>query len=92
MRHASQQARNTVRFMYTAPLFLCYLTNMADPMVTVHTQGTAIAIVAAPGWTEQDWERGVPRDLEAQYVGSWDYRVIDNHEVWILDTSTLDRP
>lgn len=48
--------------------------------------------MAAPGWTEQDWDQGVPRDLQAQYVGSWDYRVIDDYEVWILDTNTLDRP
>lgn len=63
-----------------------------DALVTVHRDGPAIAIVAAPGWTEADWDKAVPRDLQEQYVGAWDYREIDGHEVWIINTRTLDRP
>lgn len=62
------------------------------PPVSVHQQGTAIAIVAAEGWTEADWDKGVPRDLQAQYEGSWDYRNIDGFEVWIVDTKKVNRP
>jgi hypothetical protein len=75
----------------------CYVAYMPqhttqDALVTVHRAGPAIAIVAAPGWTEADWDKAVPRDLQEQYVGAWDYREIDGHEVWIINTRTLDRP
>lgn len=67
-------------------------TPVEDALVTVYHEGPAIAIVAAPGWTEADWDKAVPRDLQEQYVGAWDYREIDGHEVWIINTRTLDRP
>lgn len=90
---------NTVMLVPNGLLSLGYVAFMAltqrtetEQLVTVHREGTAIAIVAAPGWTEQDWDRGVPKDLQEQYVEAWDYRVIDGYEVWIVDTKKVDRP
>lgn len=59
--------------------------------VTVHQQGSVIAIVADPGWSEADWDAAVPEGLDVSYLGGWNYRVIDGRECWSINTKELNR-
>lgn len=89
---------DTVQIIRSGVLYFGYVALMAithtttEALVTVHREGSAIAIIAAPGWTEQDWDAAVPDDLNHSYLGAWDYREIDGYECWIIDTKSLDRP
>lgn len=50
-----------------------------------------VAIVASGDWTEAQFDAAVPDHLRYSYPGSWDYRLVDGHDTWVIDTQTLDK-
>jgi hypothetical protein len=74
-----------------ALVYVAFMPDNTNTKVTVHRRGPVIAIVAEPGWTEDEWDTAVPTDLATSYLGQWNYRVVDGRECWSIDTKELNR-
>lgn len=74
-----------------------YVAYMAEPdapkkpLVTTHRRGHVVAIIAEPGWTEKDWDAGVPKEIDALNVGEWNFRIVEDCEVWTIDLKEVNR-
>lgn len=86
----------TLTLAVTTVVYVAYMTltdrQVQTEKVTVHRRGRVYAIVASPGWTDQDWDSAVPADVQTMHPGDWNYRIVDGNEVWTINLDDLEKP
>lgn len=62
--------------------------SLTESLVQVLRTGDEILIMAAPGWTPEDFDQAVSADILYQPIPAWDYSTVEidgvSYEVWQL--------
>lgn len=78
---------NTAYSRVTVPGLAGYVTYMLSrpDRVQVFERHGVLAIVAAEGWTDEDWDAAVPASVADSPIDSFNYRIVEGYEVWTID-------